>query len=352
MAQKKPVICMVSDHGCIRVFKEGNALRQHGYEVHLLARQDAFGFNIFNSFGKYVNGEDGAKCVSFYDKHVDIFHIHNEPDWLVPMTRAATKKPIIFDLHDLESMRRQDVPDPVEAQAFNEADGFVHVSETCREYAEKNHGSAKPSIVLPAYVNKRFMPDPLTLPKATCLDSIVYQGGIAVNKDIAKKTLSTGEEAMVGNYRYYVPMAKAFIQDGYNVTFFSAHNVTTTAYHNMGACVLDWVPYPTMLAGLRTHGFGFTGACFSAPLMEGAMPNKLFEYMSQGVIPVALFCQEVEDFVQKHECGIALESLSHVRQQIESHDLLKLRRNILDLNPQLIMEDHIWRLEKLYEQVL
>lgn len=349
---KKPIICMVADHGCIRVFKEGNALVEKGYEVHILTIADPFGFNIFASFGKFLNAKHGTQVIETYDKIVDIFHVHNEPDWIVPMVRAGTKKPIIFDVHDLESMRRYDIPDPIENNAFKCANGFVHVSEGVRRYAENYHQTDKPSIVLSPFVNKRFMPRRRDLPKQPCFDSIVYEGGLSVDDELEDLELSDGRPAKNINLRYYVPMVNAFRKDGYQVTLFSAHEVQNLTYHELGACVINSMVYPNMLIGLRTHGLGFVGSCVSAPLMEAANPNKLYEYMSQGVVPVSFNCENVEEFLEGYECGVILESLENVRDQVEACDLAKMRENILRNNESWIMEHNIEPLMELYEEVL
>ena len=46
--------------------------------------------------------------------------------------REVTDKPIIYDIHDLESLRWQREPDQYELNAFGMSDGWVHVSDPCR----------------------------------------------------------------------------------------------------------------------------------------------------------------------------------------------------------------------------
>lgn len=349
---KKPSILMVTDHACIRVIKEGIALLYKGYEVHLMARVDAFAFNLFTSFTKYVNEEHGTKVIQHYARFVDIVHCHNEPDEIVTMARNATDKPVIFDVHDLDSMRRDDVPTEKETKAFEAANAFVHVSEPCRKYAENLHGSDKPTIILHPYVNERWVPKPEKLIPDPCQHSLVYQGGLSMKPEISKYIPETGEHRTMANYRYLVPLADAFINAGYEMTIFAVTEVGLPIYHNLGVCVVDKVVYPLMLRGLRPHGLGFVGACDSFVLMESAMPNKLFEYISQGVIPLILCASEAAKYVQERECGIVLKSLKHVREQIEAHDMKKLRANVLKQIPELTMENNIEPLEKLYQEVL
>lgn len=352
--KKRPVVCMVALHGCIRVFKMGFALKQKGYTVHLVAQGEPFGHNVFDSFSKYVDADQGRKTVAFYDPHVDVFHVHNEPDWLVSMTRSATKKPVVFDIHDLECLRSDTVPDPIEEQAFQEADAFVHVSEPCRECAEKYHGNKKPAIILHSYINENFIAKDKGLPPQPCFDSLCYEGGLGATPELWFTDRRTGEDAKGSNYRYLLPIVEALRIDNYQVTLFSASpgGMESPCYHDAGAAVIDWLPYPTLLAALRPHGLGFVGACEHYPIIQACMPNKLFEYMSQGVVPVCLYASEAAKWVKDHECGIVLENTKKVREQIEAQDPEDKRRTILGLLPELTMEKHIHLLEDLYQQVL
>lgn len=355
-------IGMVAYHACIRVLKEALALKALGHEVHIIAAKQSFGWNWYDSFNIYYDGglkgernqfrlyikdgeypANGIGAVKALDKIVDVFHVHNEPDSLVPMTRFGTSKPIVFDVHDPTSLRSFDEPDGMEKQAFELADAFVHVSDPCREYCEKHHGNGKPTIVLHPYVNGRFYPE---IYGSVSWNSIVYEGGISDDNTVSID--SDGNHA--ANIRYYGPMVESFAKTGFNVTLFSGSNIGLGHYENLGATFIQKLPYPSMLTGIRPFGFGFVGACAEFPLMMAAMPNKLFEYMSQGVTPVVLCADEAAKFVTENECGVVIDDFADLREKL-SH-APDLRKNVIDVSRDNTMEKHIHKLVELYEAVL
>jgi len=327
---------MVSGHACIRVTKETLALVARGHTVETVSQRQPFGFNHFDSMSIYRGGEMLKRTIRA--SKADIFHIHNEPDWMVRAVREATDKPIVFDIHDLNSLRHVSEPNEEEVNAFTMADAFVHVSEPCREYAEKYHGSEKPSIVLHPYMPRVFVDDNV---RDVSWDTICYEGGLA------EKPSPDPEQF---NIRFLAPVVKRFIEQGFNFYLFPAGVMKEGVYDNLGAYVAYPAQYPNMLSGLRACGFGFVGACQSAHLMEAAMPNKLFEYMSQGVVPVMAYASEASKFAEEHEIGITLNSVDNLKEQLK--DGPKIRENVLKKRHDFVMEKHIDPLIDLYEGLL
>jgi hypothetical protein len=206
--------------------------------------------------------------------------------------------------------------------------------------AEKTHGDKK-SVVLYSFVNDKFVPEKPTYPSMNC---IVYQGGVS----------GTGElPGMPGykSYRYYLPMVKSFKNFDYDVCIFTAgRQEDLSEYGQEGAIVSGPHPYPLMLQGLRMHGMGFVGACINVPIIQAALPNKLFEYISQGVVPVVFLATEAAEFVKEHDCGIVLKDFNNLREQLA--DVEKVREKVVKLQGAFTMEDQISKIESLYESVL
>ncbi len=328
-----------------------------GYEVHLVAMIQPFGWNAYSSFSMYLEPNDLPKTVKMLDKAgIDIFHVHNEPDSLVKLTREGTNKPIVFDIHDLDHLRQfgNQKPSKEEIEAFELADAFIHVSEEIKDYAQEHYPSGKPHHVIYSFVNEKFQASPGELPHV-CWNSICYQGGLSETEDKTVKVIRHFDEdknqRTVFNCRYYAPMVESFLNQGYFVNMYPATPLTGTTYESLGAFVSGGpVPYPTMLRALRPHAFGFVGSCISAPLMEKAMPNKLFEYMSQGVLPVILNAKAAEEWVQAYDCGIVLDGLDNLDEQLQ--DVGHKRKNLLQFLGYWKMEDQIASLRVIYESVL
>lgn len=338
----KPRICMVSHHGCIRVFKESMALIHNSYKVDTVSNQLPFGHNAFETASFFFDEDQLRRTIA--EHPADIFHVHNEPDWMVRTVREATKKPIVYDIHDLESMRWNQKPDKDEKDAFEMANAYVHVSFPCRDAANKYHQNGKPNIVLHPYVNAEFVPETVG---DTARNAMVYEGGISPDKTGKR---FDGKE--MENIRYYLPIVEAFIKQGFSFTIFAADGVPLGhTYHNLTAAVYQGVMYPTLLAGLRPYGIGLVGSWYKAKLMDAAMPNKLFEYISQGVVPVMYNANEAAQFCKAFGgIGIELKGLKDLREQIDSQ-FDKARKRLLEVRETFTMEANIEPLMGMYREI-
>lgn len=334
---------MVSHHGCIRVVKQALALKARGHWVEILTQHEPFAFNRFDRVTMWHDAAQLTRGV--WDSHADIVHVHNEPDWLVSAARAGTSRPVIFDIHDLDSLRMQAAPSDEERAAFAAADGYVHVSEPCRVAAERAHPAhtEKPATVLPCYVNAEFYSEVVPRSSPDCL---VYEGGLSVKDDVVEHH----GQAIV-NIRNLRPLVGAAVSAGLQVGLCPGTALTDHTYENLGAAVWGPLPYPVMLRSLRPYGWGFVGACANIPLMQAAMPNKLFEYLSQGVVPVVYQADTAAAFVRTHGIGVVLASLAEWAPLWEA-DHAALRQRVIETRDQWTMERHIGAVEQLYHDVL
>lgn len=341
-------VCMVSDHGCIRVYKEASALLERGIQVDVIAHQAPFGYNLFTTASLWHDPDQLMRSVAA--SQADIFHVHNEPDWMVSAVRQAVgdNRPIVHDVHDLASMGSDSEPGEEELNAFRDADAIIHVSQPCADYAEKYHGNKKPSIVLPSYVNREFL-TPLGGDDAVSWNSICYEGGLSSEGGLYLEN----ENGKWFNMRYWLPFVQAFIEQGWNVGLFAGNSNVGTDYENAGAFLARNVHYPTLLRAMRVYGFGLVGAAIHFPLINASLPNKLFEYISQGVVPVVINASESAKFVTEHGVGVVPEkgdARPLVEQLVEAGKVA--RRNILEKRHLWTMENQIDKLIGLYEEVI
>jgi len=346
----KPKVTMISLHCCIRVVKEAIALKNHGYEVHgilgALAMRD-----VFDTITIFTDGDSLQKAVK--DSNADIFHVHNEPDWIVPLIKyPAKKKPIIWDMHDPEHLRDNN-PKPEETTSVMLADGIVHVSEPCMKALHKAYEYNKPECVIHSMVNEKFMPPDNAIIPDPSFKSIVYEGGI----DDTEKPVIIGEDPSGSdktlarvNLRYIIDIVKAFCVSGYNFTILCAKNLKNNNYQNAGAFVVKPVPYGQMLLGLRSHGLGLNGSPYNSRLLQYASPNKLWEYISQGVVPVCFNTDESFRLCEQYDIGLKLTSLNNIESQLT--EAPQKRKNLLKVRKEFTMESEIPKLMRLYEKVL
>lgn len=343
----KPTICMVSNKGCIRVFKEAYALKKLGYKVHHCAMIRAYGFNAYDTFHVYNNWTDGVRLIEFMDKAgIDIFHVHNEPDWIVSMTRAGTKKPIVYDVHDLEHLRHTLGPLEEESRAFIDCDAVVHTTLATKASAEKHHG-AKPCAVIPPALPADFLCDDDTAERF-CPNTLVYEGGLWNEKF----SWSPGEKIYRPNYRYLADLIEPFANLGYRAFFHSADRISAREYEQLGAVVYPSLPWDVLLRALPLYELGFVGATVNNALMQKSMPNKLFEYMASGVVPVISMCHEALKFANEWDVGIDLDPGVPLNEMITPDVIKEKRENLLKGRREIVMERYIGRLEGLYKSLL
>jgi len=339
-------VAMVAEHSCIRVLKETLMLKQIGYIVDLITQKIPQGRPYYDAVSVYNNERELVAAVSA--SHADILHVHNEPDWLVPVVENASRgRPIIYDVHDPDHLRGKPTLSSYEIASFTTADACIHISEASKASAIKHYGNYNPHIVIYSYVNRQFTAKDEDIVPDPSFNSVVYEGGV----DAITPPKRVGDmDALSVNLRYMPDIVKAFRSQGYAFNLLAASVSPNMLYESIGAYVAKPVIYPVMLYGLRPHGLGFVGAAYKSELMNVAMPNKLFEYISQGVVPVVYNADEAAKFVRKNDCGIALSSLENLRKQLE--DAPRMRKNVLKLRKKIVMESQTDKLVNLYLQLL
>ena len=325
---------------CIRSFKETMPMIARGHEVEVVARSHTFGFNIYTRV--YTWGDLKQLARTIETSQADVIHVHSEPDWLVSFAKEhAGTRPVVYDCHDPESMRTWSAPGKDEIEAFKAADAIIHVSEPCRVHCESYHGKGKPTITLYSFVNGNFY----NQSRDVNWSSICYEGGLTTE-------VSEGKFAHFRNLTYVV---QKFVEAGFNVSLFAAGSAEIDlTYESIGALMVRDLPYTTMLTGIRNHAFGFVGSPAVTKLMNAAMPNKLFEYISQGVVPVCWNADTAGEFVQRNGVGIWLKpenDLGNLRDELLSRGPA-MRRNLLRIRDRWKMETQAEPLEKFYQSLL
>lgn len=342
---------MVSDKCCIRVIKQSWALNAIGHTIYNYMKSIPPLRKCFAVNSIYASGDMLKNLVEHSD--ADIFHVHNQPDWMVEVVKkSAGGRPVIFDIHDPHFLMVADKqPNAEEMSAMYYADGFVHVSDGCKKESDAVHTktNTKPNRVIYAYpILPSMCPDEDIVPDPS-FNSIIYEGGISDKG--APQDKENGIKHF--NLRYFVNVFNALRLENYNITIFPNSQLSPVSpYNTSGFAVTGPQGYDSMMVSLRPHGLGFVGAEFPSPLIMNAIPNKLFEYMSQGVVPLIYNCEEAAKFVRKHDCGIVLDSLFDIRGQIESQDPTSKRENVLKIRKEFTMESQTSDILSLYEEVL
>lgn len=331
-------ILHVSNRPDIRAWKQAVVMLDRGHQVEFAGPTDGFGSNMYTRNFLFTDNKQLERTVQ--ESRADVIHVHSDPNWLVPLVKqAAGSRPVIHDVHDPESMRTGQPPDRHELEAMRCVDGIIHVSEMCRTYSEKTHGADKPTIIVHSAV-------PLVLygeGRNANMNAVCYQGGLT--------SLKVDHQGFA-YYRNMTYVVEQFIKEKYQFSLFSAgSDELDHSYERLGAFLTRHLPYTTMLTGLRLHGFGFVGSPVVTPIIRAAMPNKLFEYISQGVVPICWNTDEAGEFVTKHGIGFHLHGdLVNLREQLK--DGYRVREKLLKLRREFAMESQAEKLENFYQSLI
>ena len=347
-------IAHIARRTCVRVMKEALALQSQGHKVELFSQCAFYEAEELDGIHAFFTPEQLQKTIK--SSQADIFHVHNEADWLVKVVKEASGgRPVVFDCHDLNSLS-DDLSEPLqdEKDAFGYADGLVHVSYGHKAECEKRHGNSKPAMVLPSLVNQRHVP-PASMLSEPNWKAICYQGGLSVDQSITpmpETKRADGATRIFVQYRALHPVVRAFSSQGYNFYLFSAEMqpMEEMSYFNAGGIMVQPILYPIMLKAIRNFAFGFCGAPYPFVLMLTALPNKFFEYISQGVVPVIYNSDETAQYARQFGVGIVLNSLENLPAQLECAP--EIRVNIMAQRERMVMEGFIHYLIAFYETLL
>lgn len=333
-------ILHVSQYSDIRAFKQALIMADRGHEVDILSPSvQNFGGNIYNSAMVYLSDKQLENSIR--NSMADVIHVHTEPDWLVSKVKTcAGDRPVIFDWHDPESIRHGGDPLESEKQAFADADAVIHVSDGFRYLCEKTHGvGKKPITVIHSLVPDVFYKHI----QSVSWDSICYEGGLSNAGHTDPKFY---------HYRNLEYVVDKFIEAGYNFSLYTtANSEIGNTYDMMGAFVCRGAYYGNMLAGLRVHGFGFVGTAAVMKLLNNTLPNKLYEYISQGVVPVCWNAEESGRFCEQNGIGINLTGdLDDLRERLKEGPAL--REKLLKVNRNFAMESEAEKLERFYSMLI
>jgi hypothetical protein len=98
-------ILHIAQHCCIRAIKQMRALKKKGYKIDVLTNKLSYGTDEYEKIFFFHTRDNFRNVLSdkLITSQYDIFHVHNEPDWLLNVAHNAGCKPLIHDVHDLDS---------------------------------------------------------------------------------------------------------------------------------------------------------------------------------------------------------------------------------------------------------
>ena len=336
-------------HSCVRAYKQGWILKERGHQVHIVTERPvhAYGWKDFDALHLVHTGHlDGAprldkdqiySTIKAINDSVDIFHFHNEPDWPMEVIRAATKKPLVYDIHDMVS-QRQEMPDE-EKTAFECADAFVCPS---RDYVDIVKGrSNKPVIELLSCVPSKLFP---TVRRKPFHNGLVYEGGL-------KGKPREGSQQF--EFRSWKDVFTMLGQLDVPITAYpTSGEEDYSEYAKGGAMIMQPVNYDEMLKNLTSFEAGLVGTPFNTGAFNGANPNKMFEYAAAGIPMIALKAPTAKGFLEATGFGIGVENVEDIPAAMNELWESGARDEVWELRKHWTMETQVDKLETLYSELL
>jgi len=314
-------IVIVHPRYCIRAQKQlEGLLKNRDLEIILVINDKKYGRSVSEFVRRRVKlysikfGEGWLRkrrLINLMEKvtpGAQLIHCHNEPDFHVAqiLERFKSEIPIIYDIHDLASMRNAvEIPD--EAYSYQNADAIIHVSDQLLFHSEKKYGPQNAHVImsLPSRNNiivnrkEQKLKGPFTF---------VYQGGL-IDVENEKDTNFS--------YRHYLDIFRSILEEGHSVHAFpNIVHSRLPAYQQLEKEFPTFklqkkLPYAELMKALGGYDFGIVGFNMDYALpdstrkyLHAALGNKLFDYIFAGIPVVTIDADAMTDFTLKHKCGI------------------------------------------------
>jgi len=357
-------ICKLAAHACIRVQKMALPLMMRGNKVFLLAQRRPSYADAYDGFSECFSLEQMRNMLIELKDWADVFHCHNEPSWFVMMVKEVTDKPVVLDVHDSylarstpeewEKAMQEDRPhlrvSVEERNNFQLADALVFPSQPFADLIIKEFDLQQPHLILPSYLPQNFY----NYHAKEWIGGLTYEGRLDLRKKIENEKHSTGFQ-----YTDYEDLANHCKQLGIDFHFYGRNDDEfKKAYEPYvkqqgvpgGIIINGAIPYPKLMSTLAMHDWGLVGNTFDTPEWAVALPNKLFEYIAAAVPVVAMNAQHCEEFCLEHGVGIKVDSVQELTERWPEHE--KVRKQLVKVRREFVMENHIEKLEALYRSLL
>lgn len=343
-------VTMLAEDSCGRVQKMTAAARAAGVKKitlvtsyrevpghkKLLGRYDDVRYYP-QSVATELGQKPGPNALAIIHRHLfelrpDVIHAHNEPNWIIGAALVSHVAPVVFDVHDLDLVRYSHHAAMTDARVNAERQ-LVEQSHAvivpCKGYADVlDRGTVIYSLAEKRYVD---------FGEPDC-DGLLLMGHVSVGATHAP-------------WLDYRAVGKRFAAAGYPlyVQYGGRGGMTT---ENSRAVILQPCPYDDMMARLGHWRWGLVAGGVPCAQWNVAMPNKLFEYMARGVVPVVLWADEAADYVEKHGCGVVIASPEKARQRLTMSAWKKCRAAMERMRDQLAMESQASKLAGVYEEAI
>lgn len=337
------VVCHAIMHSCSRVHKLAAAQKASGlvspyiYNCKFAPQHPSWQYDMAFKFFEWQKGnvvqDHFMRMAERIDELIDLWHVHNEPDWLVKLIRSVSGKPIIWDLHDLKSHKENDTKYlKDEDDSANMSDRILTVSEGYASICQKRWPDKEVG-VYNSMVPLKWFPD---LQKDPTMEGVVYEGGVSSVEGHPRNVWRFWENC------------------GVPVAVFPAHNVSGEFQVASNISIFECADVFTLYKSLAQYEAGIFVCEREEQFMTGVMPNKLFEYLCAGIPIIACNVPDVEDFlVMNPGLGVSVKGPEEVPAALQKIRDEKMRLNTHEFRKTLTMDEQfLKRVYPVYEELL
>lgn len=337
-------------HCCSRAHKQAWGLMEKGVEMHLCTERPLgnFGWRDYEScaliYSGHLNGHRPEisqieTTIKMLSSHVDLFHVHNEPDWIVEVVKQNTDKPVVYDIHDMVSQRTHEV-DEWERRALEACDAIVVPSRDYQEVLLKR-GITKPIIEILSGVPEKLFPTQRRKPERL---GIVYEGGLKGKPQ---------ERSEQFEFRSWAEVFRDIAKMNIGVWAYpSATNEDYSEYENSGIIVMPTFPYNELLKNLTAHEAGLVGSPFPTGAFDGALPNKMFEYITAGIPVIAINAPTAANFLEALGFGKGITDIKEIPDVLNKFYEEKTADYVWSMRKNWSMDRQVQKLLTLYTKLL
>lgn len=205
----------------------------------------------------------------------DIYHVHGELHqfWPVLALKERTDKPVILNIHDLNSARPSVALDRYEEEAIAAADALVWVTDDYRLFGEAmGFAVDKPYCIVPNYVSSRWFIDKPVLPH---IGGVCIHGGMAKRGDTGASLDFSPIADLLGGQVHLFP-------GGPNPDYGIIHPTE--------------IDYGILIHRLSQFDWGFSGSVYPNAVWGSTLPTKVGECFAAGTPVIAMNCPAVKPF--------------------------------------------------------
>ena len=327
-------IVITTGHCCGRVIKQARALKNLGYELHLVTHRVPADKRIFDSISYYDGSDEFRNTLKLFSDR-DIFHHHNEPSWQTTVIREVYPSArIVLDMHDSNYWRIEGMKWYEEDVAMQSADALVFTSKSMRDTIEKFN---KPHIIIPSAVLK----EDFQYGAWNYWGGLVSQGGHSLPNN----------ENPLESWRDYTAIYT--LLGGKKQVFAYSPQISKGSeldkhYISLGV-KLGSFSHQDLLKNMGKHDWSLCGNLRKDRVWDLALPNKFFDAMAAGIPVVNFGCKEVIPLIDNFDVGINVETVDELLERWE--ECTQKRYKVFMNRDFFTMENYIDKLTRLYNEL-